>query len=82
MYQMLSFIIGIVIAVMISVNGTLSNCYDVFRSAVIIHIVGVIFATLLYCLKKEETLIPSRTFLDLSWRGSWISYNSLQQFCI
>ena len=48
MYQMLSFIIGIVIAVMISVNGTLSNCYDVFRSAVIIHIVGVIFATLLY----------------------------------
>lgn len=54
MYQMLSFIIGIVIAVMISVNGTLSNCYDVFRSAVIIHIVGVIFATLLYCLKKEK----------------------------
>ena len=54
MYQFLSFIIGVVIAVMISVNGTLSNCYDVFRSAVIIHIVGVIFATILYLCKKEK----------------------------
>lgn len=54
MYQILSFIIGVVIAVMISVNGTLSNCYDAFRSAVIIHIVGVIFAAVIYCLKKEK----------------------------
>ena len=54
MYQFLSFIIGVVIAVMISVNGTLSGCYDTFRSAVIIHVVGVIFATILYCLKKEK----------------------------
>lgn len=54
MYQLLSLIIGVVIATMISVNGTLSASYDAFRSAVIIHIVGVIFATFLYCMKKEK----------------------------
>ncbi len=54
MYQILSFLIGVIIAMMISINGTLSNCYDVFRSAVIIHIVGVIFATVLYCFKKDK----------------------------
>lgn len=54
MYQFLSLIIGIVIATMISVNGTLSASYDAFRSAVIIHIVGVAFASLLYCMQKNR----------------------------
>ena len=41
---MLSLLTGVVIAVMVAVNGGLSQHYGIFIAAVIIHIVGVLFA--------------------------------------
>ena len=44
MYHLLSLLTGLVIAVMISLNGSLTLKYGNYNAAVIIHIVGVLFA--------------------------------------
>lgn len=44
MYRSLAFVTGIILAVMISVNGGLSGYYGVFPATVIIHLVGTIFS--------------------------------------
>jgi len=49
MYSILSVFVGILIAVMITINGQLSAFHGIFMAAVIIHIVGSIFA---YCVLK------------------------------
>lgn len=54
MYQFLAFLSGILLAVMITVNGGLSEQYGAFPAAVIIHIVGSLFALLFYILQKEK----------------------------
>lgn len=51
MYQSLAFLTGIILAVMISVNGDLSSYYGVFPATVIIHLVGM-FYSLLFTLKR------------------------------
>lgn len=51
MYQSLAFVTGIILAVMISVNGGLSGYYGVFPATVIIHLVGTIFS-LFFTLKQ------------------------------
>lgn len=51
MYQSLAFLTGIILAVMISVNGDLSSYYGVFPATVIIHLVGMFFS-LLFTLKR------------------------------
>ena len=51
MYQSLAFVTGIILAVMISVNGRLSGYYGVFPATVIIHLVGTIFS-LFFTLKQ------------------------------
>ena len=44
MYNILSVLIGAIIAIMIAINGQLTNFHGIFIAAVIIHIVGSIFA--------------------------------------
>ncbi|MGL5435705.1 MAG: DMT family transporter [Lachnospiraceae bacterium] len=54
MYQLFSVLTGLILAVMISINGNLSEQYGVYTAAVIIHIVGVVFAFFLCTLRKEK----------------------------
>lgn len=54
MYQLLSLLNGIILAFMISINGELAEKYDAFTAAVIIHIVGSLFALLICILKKNK----------------------------
>lgn len=54
MYQLLALLTGLILAIMISINGNLTDQYGVFTASVIIHIVGVIFAYMLCVLKKER----------------------------
>lgn len=56
MYQLLSIISGMILSVMVSINGNLSDRYGVLKAAVIIHIVGVLFALLLCFVRKEKRL--------------------------
>lgn len=53
MYQLLALLTGIVLAVMISVNGGLTDQYGVFPATVIIHVIGSLFAMVL-CLRGKE----------------------------
>lgn len=47
MYNFLSLLTGWVIAIMVAINGRLTLQYGNFNAAVIIHVVGVVFAFLL-----------------------------------
>ena len=44
MYNLLSLVIGAVVAIMIAINGQLTSAYDLFVSAVIIHVIGTVFS--------------------------------------
>lgn len=57
MYQLLALINGIIITIMISVNGNLSGQYSVFTATAIIHGVGSLFALLLCARKKNKESI-------------------------
>ena len=54
MYQLLALINGIILSVMISVNGNLSVQYSAFTAAAIIHAVGSLFALLLCAFQKNR----------------------------
>ena len=60
MYQLFSVLTGLILAVMIAINGHLSEQYGVFTAAMIIHIVGVIFAFCLCLLRREKYRLPAR----------------------
>jgi len=51
---------GVVISVMVSLNGGLTASYGSYTAAVIIHIVGVIFAASLCVIRKEHIKIRSQ----------------------
>lgn len=54
MYNILALIIGLAIAVMISINGNLTQQYGAFWAAVVIHVVGVVFAFILCRIQKTK----------------------------
>jgi transporter family-2 protein len=54
MYYLLSLLIGILVAVMITVNGGLTTLYGVYSAAVIIHIVGLILIGAIILFRKEK----------------------------
>lgn len=54
MYDLLSLLAGVVIAVMIAINGGLTAQYGVFGAAVIIHIVGSFFAFILIKIHRQK----------------------------
>ena len=60
MYYFLALLAGVVISVMISINGNLTQVYGVYWAAVIIHIVGVLFSLILCIAKGEISLIRKR----------------------
>lgn len=53
MYPFLALLSGMIISVMIFVNGSLSGVCGVYTAAVIIHIVGVLFS-LLVCIRQKK----------------------------
>lgn len=60
MYQLLALLTGLTVAVMVSLNGHLSQQYGTYLAAVIIHIVGSLAALLMCAVKKEKRLIRKR----------------------
>lgn len=54
MEQFLVLLTGMLTAVMISINGSLSASTGMYHSAVIIHLVGVVFSFILCMVKKEK----------------------------
>lgn len=54
MYYLASLLIGILVAVMIAVNGGLTTLYGVYASTVIIHIVGLILIGGIILLRREK----------------------------
>lgn len=54
MYYLLSILVGSVISVMVFLNGKLTAGYGTYLAAVIIHIVGVVFAGAICYVKKEK----------------------------
>ncbi len=53
MYYIFSLITGLLITIMVFFNGELSKYYDIFITAIVIHLVGLIFITILQLIKKE-----------------------------
>ena len=54
MYEMLSFLSGVILAVMIQINGGLSGQFGAYHAALYIHIVGSVFAALLLLLRRQR----------------------------
>ena len=54
MYQFLTFLTGVILGFMISLNGGLSAAHGVLPSVVIIHLVGSVFALVLCLIRKEK----------------------------
>ncbi len=59
MYNLLAVLTGIIISVMIAINGGLTKVYGVYLAAVIIHVVGVLFALILCSTGKRKIKIRS-----------------------
>ena len=54
MYYLLSLLIGILVAVMITINGGLTTLYGVYSAVVIIHVVGLILIGAIILFRKEK----------------------------
>lgn len=54
MYYLLSILTGVVISVMVCLNGGLTAAYGNYTAAVIIHVVGVLFASTICVLRREK----------------------------
>lgn len=54
MYYLISLLIGILVAVMITVNGGLTTLYGVYSATVIIHIVGMILIGAIIFFRREK----------------------------
>lgn len=63
MYNLLSLLIGILVAVMVAFNGELSNNTGNYSSLVIIHVIGYIALVILMMYKKIK--IPFKMTLPL-----------------
>lgn len=57
MYNILSLLTGLVIAVMVAVNGRLTLLWGVFGAAAIIHVIGTVFAYILCRLTKKKIAV-------------------------
>ena len=54
MYYLLSLLTGILVAIMITVNGGLTTLYGVYSATVIIHVVGLLLIGGVILLRKEK----------------------------
>ncbi len=71
MYNILSLITGLVIAVMVALNGRLALSYGNFNAIVIVHVVGVLFAFLLCKLTNRKITIKKNLPLWLYLGGAF-----------
>jgi len=65
MYKISAVFIGILIAIMVSFNGVLSNYTDQYISILIIHLVGLIGVTAILIFKREKMKISKNIPLYL-----------------
>ena len=63
MYNFLSFLIGILIAIMVAFNGELSNGIGNYSSLIVIHILG--YALLVFLMLYKKIKIPFKMTLPL-----------------
>ena len=56
MYYSIAAMTGVLISVMVFLNGDLTQVYGSYNTAVIIHVVGVVFALALCFIRKEKPL--------------------------
>jgi transporter family-2 protein len=54
MYYLLSLLIGILVAIMIAVNGGLTTLFGVYSATVVIHIVGLLLISTIILLRREK----------------------------
>lgn len=57
MYQLLTLLIGFMIAIMIVLNGKLSDFYGIYIATLTIHMVGSLFASIMLKIKKKKLSI-------------------------
>lgn len=69
MYKASAVFIGILIAIMVTFNGVLSNYTDQYISILIIHIVGLIGVITILIFKKEKFKLPKNIPLYLFGGG-------------
>lgn len=83
MYQLLALLNGAVCAVMIAINGTLTNHYGLFTATVIIHIVGTVFSLAVLLVRRDKILPPKGLPLWFYLGGAIGLLTSLSNnFCI
>ncbi|WP_125153590.1 DMT family transporter [Clostridium rectalis] len=70
MYKLSAGIIGILIAIMVAINGVLSKGVGDYKSVLIIHIVGLISISLILILKREKIKIKENIPLYLFSGGA------------
>ena len=70
MYEMLALLTGLILSVMVSVNGNLSGSFGVFRASVIIHVVGILFAFLLCTVRRENRKLSGHAQPGFIWAVS------------
>ncbi|MBU3180935.1 DMT family transporter [Clostridium psychrophilum] len=58
MYKASAVLIGILIAIMVTFNGILSNYTNQYISILIIHIVGLFVVVTVLIFRKEKIIIP------------------------
>lgn len=54
MYYLLSILSGVLIAIMVTLNGSLTTWHGVYLASVIIHFVGLVFVVLFMKFRKEK----------------------------
>lgn len=78
MYNLLSLVIGAVVAIMIAINGQLTSAYDLFVSAVIIHVIGTVFSLIVCLCLASENSGKGRSTVDVFGWCNWCIYNLWQ----
>lgn len=70
MYKLSGVLIGVIISVMLTINGVLANKIGNYSSIVIIHIVGIVGITIILLLKKQRLNFKNRPSLYLFSGGA------------
>lgn len=73
MYYVFSVITGLLITIMVFFNGELSKYYDIYITAIIIHLAGLLFVTILQ-IAKREPFFRHKKVPPLLYLGGTIGY--------
>lgn len=81
MYNLLSLVIGAVVAIMIAINGQLTSAYDLFVSAAIIHVIGTVFS-LIVCLCRHQKILVKAEHRGCIWVVQLVYLQPLAIICL